>query len=72
MKYLHVLENAYLALLRLPLLQRLNVQSELCELRNVIAEITDKDIETIQNKFESIVANEIEHTASPDRQGRLV
>lgn len=59
MEYLHVLENVYLALLRLPILQRLRVQSELCELRDSIAQITDKDSETIQNKFESIVAGEI-------------
>ena len=59
MDYLHILENAYLALLKTPIVYRLEIQNELCELRDTIAEITGEDIEAIQNKFEAATLNEI-------------
>ena len=58
MKYLPVLNKVYLVLLRLPVLQRLGVQSELCDLRDTIAEITNETSEETQNNFESLIAVE--------------
>jgi len=58
MKYLPVLNKVYLALLRLPVLQRLVVQSELCDLRDTIAEIMNDTSKETQNNFESLIVVE--------------
>ncbi len=58
MNYLAILQKAYLALLRLSPLQRLEIQEILCELRDSIAEITGMSLEEAQNKFEELAIND--------------
>ena len=59
-KYLTVFEYSYLALLRLPIIQRCDLQYELCNLRNIISDITGDDIEKVQNKYENIALEQKE------------
>lgn len=58
LKCLSVLQNAYLALLRLPVSKQIENKMELCELRNLISEITGDSIEKTQNNFEFIILDE--------------
>ena len=58
MNHLAILQKAYLALLRLPPIQRLECQPILCELRDSIAEITGMSSEETQDKFEELAIND--------------
>ena len=50
--------DAYVALLRTPIKFRINIQRELCQLRDFIAKATNLNAETIQNKYEAEAAIE--------------